>query len=62
MVELFYCSNCEKYTLNKVCKKCERQTIKKKPPRYSPQDQYGEYRRKLKKLEKDKKKIENNRC
>lgn len=53
MTDIRYCKNCEKYTLNKICKKCDSKTIIKKPPRYSPQDAYGKYRRKLKKEEQD---------
>jgi H/ACA ribonucleoprotein complex subunit 3 len=52
MSKLLYCKNCGTYTLEKTCKKCKNKTISKNPPRFSPQDRYGEYRRKLKKLEK----------
>jgi H/ACA ribonucleoprotein complex subunit 3 len=37
------------YTMQINCPKCNKKTISKKPPRFSPQDHYGEYRRKLKK-------------
>jgi len=47
---LLYCEYCNVYTLNKICKKCNKKTISKNPPRFSPQDRYGKYRRKLKKL------------
>lgn len=50
MTNLFYCKECNIYTLQKNCKNCKNKTIIKQPPRYSPQDRYGEYRRKLKKL------------
>jgi H/ACA ribonucleoprotein complex subunit 3 len=49
---LLYCENCKEYTLDKICKKCKRKTISKNPPRFSPQDRHGKYRRKLKKLQK----------
>ena len=52
MTKLFYCQKCEEYTLNIVCKSCNQKTITKNPPRFSPQDHYGDYRRKLKKLQK----------
>lgn len=52
MTNLFYCKKCKIYTLQKKCKKCERKTVVKHPPRYSPQDHYGVYRRKLKKMDK----------
>jgi len=51
MSQILYCLNCKKYTLNKVCDKCNHKTVIKKPARYSPQDRHGEYRRKLKKLD-----------
>jgi len=47
---LLYCKNCKVYTLDNVCIKCKEKTISKNPPRFSPQDHYGKYRRKLKKL------------
>ena len=47
----FYCKNCKIYTLDKTCSKCKEKTISKNPPRFSPQDHYGKYRRKLKKLQ-----------
>lgn len=52
MSSLLYCKNCKEYTLSATCKKCSKKTISKNPPRFSPQDRYGKYRRKLKKLEK----------
>lgn len=51
MTEILYCKNCEKYSLKKTCDLCKEKTISKNPPRYSPQDNYGKYRRKLKKLQ-----------
>ena len=50
MSNLRYCQNCENYTLDKTCKECDKNTISKNPHRFSPQDHYGKYRRKLKKL------------
>lgn len=52
MPNLLYCNNCKIYTLNEICKECNKKTISKNPPRFSPQDRYGKYRRKLKKLNK----------
>jgi H/ACA ribonucleoprotein complex subunit 3 len=52
MTNLFYCKKCKVYTLEKKCKNCGNKTIIKHPPRYSPQDRYGRYRRKLKKMDK----------
>lgn len=51
MKGIFYCKKCNRYTLNKICSKCNKKTILKEPARFSPQDHYGKYRRKLKKLQ-----------
>jgi H/ACA ribonucleoprotein complex subunit 3 len=50
MSNLLYCKKCRVYTLDKICKNCKGNTVSKDPPRFSPQDHYGKYRRKLKKL------------
>ena len=52
MSHLLYCKNCKQYTLDKICKNCKEKTISKNPPRFSPQDRYGKYRRELKKSQK----------
>ncbi|MCJ2534190.1 MAG: RNA-protein complex protein Nop10 [Candidatus Thermoplasmatota archaeon] len=52
MSQILYCTKCNNYTLDKICSKCKENTIVKKPARFSPQDHYGKYRRKLKKIEK----------
>ncbi|UCF49099.1 MAG: nucleolar RNA-binding Nop10p family protein [Thermoplasmatales archaeon] len=52
MSNLLYCKNCKIYNLNKICNICKEKTISKNPPKFSPQDNYGSYRRKLKKLQK----------
>ncbi|MBQ2762177.1 MAG: RNA-protein complex protein Nop10 [Candidatus Methanomethylophilaceae archaeon] len=39
------CKNCSVYTLNDNCPQCGRSTVSPIPPRYSPDDRYGEYRR-----------------
>jgi len=52
MSQILYCIKCKDYTLDKICSNCEGNTVVKKPARYSPQDHYGKYRRKLKQLEK----------
>ena len=49
MKNLRFCSKCREYTLEIICNKCKNKSISKYPPRFSPQDRYGEYRRKLKK-------------
>ncbi|HKM14106.1 MAG TPA: nucleolar RNA-binding Nop10p family protein [Candidatus Methanomethylophilaceae archaeon] len=37
---------CGTYTLKEVCPACEKTTSTPVPPRYSPEDRYGAYRRK----------------
>ncbi|MCJ7572569.1 MAG: RNA-protein complex protein Nop10 [Candidatus Thermoplasmatota archaeon] len=49
MVHLLYCKNCNDYTLDENCHRCNNKSITKNPPRFSPQDNYGRYRRELKK-------------
>lgn len=39
------CASCGKYTLLNVCKICGTPTVCPVPPRYSPEDRMGEYRR-----------------
>jgi len=46
---LYYCVHCQMYTLKTMCSSCHKKTVTKKPPRFSPQDAYGSYRRALKK-------------
>lgn len=43
------CPKCRKYTLKKVCVNCKTETIVEKPPKFSPEDHYGKYRRMMKK-------------
>ncbi|MFQ5800783.1 MAG: RNA-protein complex protein Nop10 [Candidatus Hydrothermarchaeales archaeon] len=45
---LKYCKRCRQYTLEEACPKCGVPTTTPLPPRFSPEDRYGEYRRKLK--------------
>jgi H/ACA ribonucleoprotein complex subunit 3 len=40
-----FCGSCKAYTLKENCPKCGQKTILPKPPKYSPQDKYGKYRR-----------------
>ncbi|TFF86647.1 RNA-protein complex protein Nop10 [Candidatus Thorarchaeota archaeon] len=43
---LFKCSKCEEYTLEqKRCSRCGGTVTDPRPPKYSPQDRYGKYRR-----------------
>ncbi len=47
------CKTCGEYTLDDLCPECNTKTGVIFPPRYSPQDKYGKYRRLLKKHESD---------
>ncbi len=47
-MKLKKCTVCGRYTLKDVCV-CGGRADTVKPPRFSPEDKYGEYRRKLKK-------------
>jgi len=42
------CPKCGRYTLKDICPECGEKTINPEPPRYSPQDKYGKYRRMMK--------------
>ncbi|MBP1912182.1 RNA-protein complex protein Nop10 [Thermococcus stetteri] len=42
------CPNCGRYTLKEICPVCGSKTKVAHPPRFSPEDPYGEYRRRLK--------------
>ncbi len=44
------CKSCDIYTLKEECSACGQPTVMAIPPRYSPEDKYGDYRRKLKKM------------
>jgi H/ACA ribonucleoprotein complex subunit 3 len=46
-----YCKACRDYTLKDVCPRCGRKAIQNTPAKFSPEDNYGEYRRRLKKLD-----------
>ncbi len=43
------CANCGRYTLKEKCPICGGKTYMPIPPRFSPEDPYGRYRRKLRK-------------
>jgi len=42
------CPQCVGYTLRATCSKCGSSTVMAMPAKYSPEDRYGEYRRRLK--------------
>ncbi len=39
------CPACGTYTLSGLCPKCQEKTLSSAPPRYSPEDKYGDLRR-----------------
>jgi H/ACA ribonucleoprotein complex subunit 3 len=39
------CPNCKSYTFKDSCPKCGSKTINPEPPKFSPEDKYGKYRR-----------------
>jgi len=51
MKHILKCPKCHHYTLKETCPQCQTKTLSPKPPKFSPQDKYGQYRRKEKKPE-----------
>ena len=45
---ILYCKTCKLYTMEEKCPKCKAKTFSPAPAKYSPEDPYGEYRRKAK--------------
>ena len=43
------CPNCGRYTLKEYCPECKEKTVNPHPPKFSPEDKYGKYRRIMKK-------------
>ena len=48
---LRYCDHCGEYSLHDVCPRCGNPTRIPVPPKFSPEDHYGKYRRMAKKEE-----------
>lgn len=46
---LMKCASCRTYTLRATCPSCGGTTFMAMPAKYSPEDRYGVYRRRLKK-------------
>jgi len=46
---LYKCPDCGGYTMKHACTSCETVTYPSHPPRFSPEDRWGKYRRMLKK-------------
>jgi H/ACA ribonucleoprotein complex subunit 3 len=47
---ILQCEKCSEYCLKETCPRCGGKAKNPLPPKYSPEDPYGEYRRRLKKL------------
>ena len=47
MFHILKCERCGNYTLKKRCS-CGGRAVTIRPPKYSPEDPYGSYRRKVK--------------
>jgi H/ACA ribonucleoprotein complex subunit 3 len=45
------CTKYREYTLKEACPRCGAKALPNRPAKFSPEDQYGEYRRKLKRLD-----------
>jgi H/ACA ribonucleoprotein complex subunit 3 len=41
------CKKCGTYTFSEICPNCGSKTSNPEPPKFSPADKYGKYRRKL---------------
>ena len=50
---MFKCQACHRYTLEPKCPACGEPTMSPMPARFSPQDKYGEYRRAMKRANKE---------
>jgi len=47
MLRILKCPECKSYGLAGKCN-CGKTRVRPKPPKYSPEDKYGDYRRKYK--------------
>ncbi len=48
MISIRKCPSCGIYTLRDSCPICGEKTIEPIPPKFSPEDKYGKYRREMK--------------
>ena len=48
MSHMLKCRGCKNYTLKAKCPECGEGAINPSPPKYSPDDKYGKYRRQVK--------------
>lgn len=47
------CSGCRDYTLQETCPHCGAKAVANRPAKFSPEDHHGEYRRRLKLLDRE---------
>jgi H/ACA ribonucleoprotein complex subunit 3 len=47
-VKLRKCPACKNYTFKETCPKCGKKSMNPEPPKYSPENKYGKYRRMFK--------------
>lgn len=45
------CTSCKEYTLQETCPRCGAKAKPNRPAKFSPEDNYGDYRRKLKRMD-----------
>lgn len=45
-----FCASCREYTLRDACPHCGGKAAANAPAKYSPEDRYGAYRRRLKRM------------
>ena len=48
MKHISKCKKCDVYTIEGKCPECGGEIVRAIPPKYSPLDKYGEYRRRVK--------------
>lgn len=54
---ILLCAKCNEFSLSEKCPRCGTTTRNPLPPKYSPEDPYGEYRRRLKRMARQEKKV-----
>ena len=50
MKHILKCMKCNEYSMNEKCK-CGGKAVEARPPKYSPDDKYGKYRREVKQVQ-----------
>lgn len=48
MKSIHFCPKCREYTMKETCTVCASAAIDPKPPKFSPLDKWGKYRREAK--------------